>query len=75
MIKNITKSGNSASITLDMTLLELIRAKIGDQVNVSVHNGSLVITPVQIGLSQEQRSNAIARFRKRYDVVLKRLAK
>lgn len=75
MVKKITKSGNSASITLDFALLELIRAKIGDQVNVTVHNGSLVITPVQIGISSDELKASVARFRKRYDSVLKRLAK
>ena len=31
MIKKITKSGNSAAITIDAALLEMIHAKIGDQ--------------------------------------------
>ena len=75
MIKKITKSGNSASITLDLALLELMHAHIGDEVNVTVHNGSLVITPVKAGLSAQQRTEAIDRFRKRYDSVLKKLAK
>lgn len=74
MIKKITKSGNSAAITLDLALLEMIHAKIGDQVNVTVHNGSLVISPVNVGLTDKQRTEAVARFRKRYSSVLKRLA-
>ncbi|MCZ7604788.1 MAG: hypothetical protein M5U25_01690 [Planctomycetota bacterium] len=74
MIKKITKSGNSAAITLDLALLEMIHAKIGDQVNVTVHNGSLVISPVNVGLTEKQRTDAVARFRKRYSSVLKRLA-
>ncbi|MCG3183297.1 MAG: hypothetical protein ICCCNLDF_01392 [Planctomycetes bacterium] len=74
MIKKITKSGNSAAITLDLALLEMIHAKIGDQVNVTVHNGNLVISPVNVGLTEKQRTDAVARFRKRYSSVLKRLA-
>ena len=74
MIKKITKSGNSAAVTLDLALLEMIHAKIGDQVNVTVHNGSLVISPVNVGLTEKQRSEAVARFRQRYSSVLKRLA-
>jgi antitoxin component of MazEF toxin-antitoxin module len=74
MIKKITKSGNSAAITLDLALLEMIHAQIGDQVSVTVHNGSLVISPVNVGLTEKQRADAVARFRKRYSSVLKRLA-
>ena len=48
MIKAITKIGNSQGIILDAALMDLARLKVGDEVNISVHDGgSLVITPTR----------------------------
>ena len=74
MVKNITKSGNSASITLDIALLELIRAKIGDPVNVNVHNGSIVITPARPGFSDSEVEAAAKEVFSRYRKTFKKLA-
>ena len=74
MIKSIRKSGNSASITIDNTLLELIHAKIGDKVNVTVRNGSLIISPVNVGFTEDEISEAAAAVFKRYRKTFKKLA-
>lgn len=42
MIKTITKIGNSQGIIFDNTLMQLAHLKVGDQVNVEVHNGRTV---------------------------------
>ena len=48
MIKTITKIGNSQGIVFDTALMELARLKVGDQVNVTVHEGgSIYLTPVK----------------------------
>jgi antitoxin component of MazEF toxin-antitoxin module len=74
MIKNITKSGNSASITLDLTLLELIRAKIGDQVNVTVSNGSIILTPVNVGFERAEIDKVADELFRRHAKTFKKLA-
>ncbi len=48
MVKNITKIGNSQGIILDAALMELTHLKVGDTVNVEVHQGgTITLTPVR----------------------------
>lgn len=48
MIKRIAKIGNSQGILLDAALMDLARLKVGDEVNVTVHEGgALYLTPVR----------------------------
>ena len=48
MIKTITKIGNSQGIILDAALMDLARLKVGDQVNITVHEGgTLTLSPVR----------------------------
>ena len=42
MIKVITKVGNSAGLILDAALLELAHLKLGDKINVEVHEGGTI---------------------------------
>jgi antitoxin component of MazEF toxin-antitoxin module len=47
VIKTITKIGNSQGIMLDAALMDLARLKVGDQVNLTVHEGGAIyLTPV-----------------------------
>ncbi len=48
MIKTISKIGNSQGITFDAAIMDLARLKVGDQLNLTVHEGgSIVLTPVR----------------------------
>jgi antitoxin component of MazEF toxin-antitoxin module len=47
MIKRLRKVGNSTALLLDKPILELLGIEGRDQVQLTVTNGSLVITPVQ----------------------------
>jgi len=48
MIKTITKVGNSQGIIFDAVLLSLTQLKVGDRVNVEVHDGgTITLTPVR----------------------------
>jgi antitoxin component of MazEF toxin-antitoxin module len=48
MIKTITKVGNSQGIMLDAALMDLARLKVGDQVNLEVHQcGTITLTPTR----------------------------
>lgn len=57
MIKTITKIGNSQGIMLDAALMDLARLKVGDQVNLTVHEGGAIyLTPVKPVISPEASS-------------------
>lgn len=48
MTKTITKIGNSQGLMFDAALMDLARIKVGDQVNVEVHEGgTITLTPVR----------------------------
>ena len=54
MIKSITKIGNSQGIVFDAALMDLARLKVGDQVNVTVHEGGAIyLTPVRPVISPD----------------------
>lgn len=57
MIKTITKVGNSQGIMLDAALMDLARLKVGDQVNLTVHEGGAIyLTPVNPVVTPEEAS-------------------
>jgi antitoxin component of MazEF toxin-antitoxin module len=60
MIKTITKVGNSQGIMLDAAIMDLARLKVGDQVNLTVHeSGAITLTPVRPVVTPEQATAVI----------------
>jgi antitoxin MazE len=57
MITKVQKWGNSQGLRLSKELLSDVRIAVGDSVDVTVHDGALVITParrVRGGIDLEQ---------------------
>lgn len=46
MVKKLQKVGNSNAIILDLPLMEMVGLEEGREVQVTVSNGSIIITPV-----------------------------
>ena len=46
MVKTLRRVGNSNALLLDKPILELLGLSEGSQVNLTVTNGALVVTPV-----------------------------
>ena len=75
MVKTITKVGNSQGVIFDTALLEMARLKVGDEVNIEVHEGgTITLTPVRPRPSAEEMSAAIDRVMDRYSETLKKLS-
>lgn len=75
MLKSISKIGNSQGLILDAALLELSGLRVGDQVNVTVHEGgTITLTPVRRAASPEAVTTAVRRTVKDYRRTLRRLA-
>jgi antitoxin component of MazEF toxin-antitoxin module len=75
MIKSITKIGNSQGIVFDAALMDLARLKLGDQVNVTVHEGGAIyLTPVRPVISREEISKSVQSVMKDYARTMKKLA-
>lgn len=76
MIKTISKIGDSQGILFDATLMDLAHLKIGDQVNVEVHEGgTITLTPLRITLSRDEVSRVTKATMKDYARTMKKLAR
>lgn len=76
MIKTITKIGNSKGIIFDAALLELANLKVGDKVNVTVHEGgTITLAPDVVTVSSDTAKSKAARLIKANDELFNRLSK
>lgn len=75
MIKTITKIGNSQGIMFDAALMDLARLKVGDQLNVTLHEGGVVyLTPVRPAVAAEVVTQEIKSIMRDYEHTMRRLA-
>ena len=75
MIKTICKIGNSQGIIFDAALMDLAHLKLGDDMNVHVHEGgTITLTPIRPQPSKEEVSQVIKSTMKDYARTMKRLA-
>ena len=75
MIKTITKLGNSQGIIFDSTLMDLAHLKVGDQVNLEIHDGrTITLTPLRPQPDAKEVSRVIKSTMKDYQRTMRRLA-
>jgi antitoxin component of MazEF toxin-antitoxin module len=75
MIKTITKVGNSQGILLDAAIMDLARLKVGDQVNLTVHEGGAIyLTPVRPVVTPEEATAAVKEIINRNRELFRRLS-
>jgi len=46
MIKKLQKVGNSNALILDLPIMEMVGLEEGKEIQITVSNGSIIITPV-----------------------------
>ena len=75
MLKTITKVGNSQGLILDAALMELAGLKVGDPVNVTVHEGgAIVVTPMAPTVGKDEARRSAAKIVRRNRELFRRLA-
>ena len=75
MIKTIRKMGNSQGLIFDQALCELTGLKVGDEVNVVVHDGGTVtLTPMRSVLPVDEARASAKDLIRRNHALFKRLA-
>ncbi len=75
MIKRLRKVGNSNALILDKALMELVGLEENAEVQVTVHSGSLVLTPTHPRTATpEEFEAAFAYVTKKWGTALRRLA-
>jgi antitoxin component of MazEF toxin-antitoxin module len=75
MTKTITKIGNSQGLMFDSALMELAHFKVGDQVNVTLHDGgSLILTPVRSVIGATKAAATAKRLIRKNSELFRRLS-
>lgn len=75
MLKKLTKLGNSQGLVFDAALMDLARLKVGDDVNVEVHEGgTITITPMRPRPTPKEVADTIKQTMKDYARTMRRLA-
>ena len=75
MVKIISKIGNSQGLMFDAALMDMAHLKVGDQVNVEVHEGgTITLTPLNPRPSRAEVSRIIKATMKDYARTMKKLA-
>ena len=75
MNKTITRVGNSQGLIFDAALMELTHLKVGDTVNVELHEGgTITLTPIRPRPSKQNVSRIIKSTLNDYARTMKKLA-
>lgn len=75
MLKSISKIGNSQGLIFDTALRELTGLKVGDKINITVHEGgAIVLTPIRPGITPEDAAVSARDLIRRNSELFKRLA-
>lgn len=75
MIKKVKKVGNSNALILDKALMELVGLEENGEVQVTVNNGSIIITPARPRpVDMKRFETCLDRLVKERRKVLRRLA-
>ena len=75
MTKIISKIGNSQGIMFDSALMALAHLKVGDQVNVTVHEGgAIVLIPVRPTTEAKKAAATARRLIRKNSGLFKRLS-
>ena len=75
MIKTISKVGNSQGIIFDSALMELARLKVGDAVDVVVHDsGAITLTPLRPVITPDRAAAVAEEVIRDYNEVFRRLS-
>jgi antitoxin component of MazEF toxin-antitoxin module len=75
MTKTITKVGNSNGIIFDATLMAMAHLKLGDQVNLEIHEGgTITLTPLRPSMEPKKAAATAARLIRKNSELFRRLS-
>ena len=74
MVKTISKVGNGNMIRLDKALMDLLNLDTGDLLVVTVRDGSIVLTPENVGFGEDEIDRAADEIMNRHARTFRKLA-
>lgn len=74
MIKTLQRHGNSQALVLDKPILEMLGVREDTCLELSISGGSLIVTPVNVGVGRAEIDRVFDDLQPRYGEMLRRLA-
>ena len=74
MVKTLQRHGNSHALVLDRPILEMMGAREDTQFQLTVSNGSLIVTPINVGIGRKKIDEIFKKLQPRYSDMLQHLA-
>jgi antitoxin MazE len=75
MKKRLVRHGNSRALVIDKAILEVLNLADDDEVQISINDDQLIITPVRKDDERQKRfEQAVERTMEQYDDLFRRLA-
>ncbi|MEM8495332.1 MAG: AbrB/MazE/SpoVT family DNA-binding domain-containing protein [Planctomycetota bacterium] len=74
MVRMLKKFGNTQALVIDKSLREQLGIDENTPLETVVRDGSLIVSPVHIGVSGDELDDAVKQVRAEYGEMLKRLA-
>lgn len=75
MIKTVTKVGNSQGIIFDSAIMEMAHLKVGDSVNLEIHEGgTITLTPLRPQIDPGRAAESARRLIQMNDELFRRLS-
>ena len=74
MVKTLQRHGNSHALVFDKPIMEMLGVREDTRLQVSVSGGSLIVTPVNVGVGKDQIDRVFDDLQPRYGGMLRRLA-
>lgn len=75
MVKTLQRHGNSHALVLDKPILEMMGADEDTEFQLTIASGSLIVTPINVGVGRERLDQLFRQLEPRYGEMLRRLAK
>lgn len=74
MIKTLQRHGGDHALVLDRATIEMLGVREDTPLHVSVSGGSLIVTPVNVGVGRDEIDRISDDLQSRYGDMLRRLA-
>ena len=75
MVKTLSRIGNSQGLIFESSLLELTHLKVGDQVNIEVHEGgTITLSPIRREVTPQEFTATVEGVMRDYATTLRKLA-
>ena len=74
MIKTLRRQGNGQALPIDKSMMDAMGIDLDTPLEVTLTANTMVVTPVHVGLSQEDLDASLSKMRSRYGNALKALA-